>query len=193
MRCDGSQPVRSSFMRIIAGMAKGRRLVAPAGLGTRPMTDRVREALFSSLGAAVEGAAVLDLYAGSGSVGLEALSRGASSAVFVERNRMALDAIRRNVAAVRCGGSIVDGDVAAYLDGAGARFDLVFVDPPYELAATAVARVLGAVETRLEPGGIVVVHRRVGEGPEAVPAGLQLVDRRRYGDGELWRYVKEAT
>jgi 16S rRNA (guanine966-N2)-methyltransferase len=180
-------------MRIIAGVAKGRRLVAPAGLGTRPMTDRVREALFSSLGAAVEGAAVLDLYAGSGSVGLEALSRGASSAVFVERNRKALDAVHRNIAAVRCGGSVVAGDVAAYLDGAADRFDLVFVDPPYELAATAVARVLGAVETRLEPGGIVVLHRRVGHGPEAAPAGLQLVDRRRYGDAELWRYVKEET
>jgi 16S rRNA (guanine966-N2)-methyltransferase len=83
--------------------------------------------------------------------------------------------------------------VAAYLDGAADRFDLVFVDPPYELAATAVAQVLGAVETRLEPGGIVVLQRRVGDGPEAAPAGLQLVDRRRYGDAELWRYVKEET
>ncbi|MGH8912116.1 MAG: RsmD family RNA methyltransferase, partial [Acidimicrobiia bacterium] len=94
-------------MRIITGAAKGRRLAAPNTDRTRPATDRVREALFSAVGAWVEDADVLDLYAGSGSYGLEALSRGAESATFVEKGRQAIDALRANVASVGLGGTIV--------------------------------------------------------------------------------------
>lgn len=178
-------------MRIIAGTAKGRTIVGPKGSGTRPMTDRVREALFSSLGDRVVGTEVLDLYAGSGSSGLEALSRGARSAVFVENGREALSALRRNVAAVDLGGRVVADDVRAFLKREGASFGLVFVDPPYGLSLASVAEVLVELEPRLEDGALVVLHRRAGEEPPPAPAALVLVDERRYGDTRLWRYLKE--
>jgi 16S rRNA (guanine966-N2)-methyltransferase len=179
-------------MRIIAGIAKGRRLLAPRGVGTRPMMDRAREGLFSSLGESVVGAAVLDLYAGSGSLGLEALSRGARSAVFVERSRAALAALRANVTAVGLGGEVVAGDVDAYLERAPGLFDLVFVDPPYALPLASVEQVLGRLGPRLAGGGRVVLHRRAGEGPGLLP-GLRVIDRRRYGDTEITRLAKEET
>ncbi|MDH5372871.1 MAG: 16S rRNA (guanine(966)-N(2))-methyltransferase RsmD, partial [Acidimicrobiia bacterium] len=120
-------------MRIIAGHAKGRRLRSPHGLATRPMMDRVREALFSSLGARIPGSRVLDLYAGSGSLGLEALSRGAESSVFVEQGRAALDALRENVEMIGLDGVVVAVDVASFLRSTPEQFDVVFVDPPYAL------------------------------------------------------------
>lgn len=177
-------------MRIIAGRAKGRRLQGPGGEATRPMMDRVREALFSSLGARVGGAVVLDLYAGSGSLGLEALSRGAGRAVFVERHRKALAALRRNVGSVGLGGEVVASDVSGFLASTGDRFDLVFVDPPYALSLPSVEQVLVLVVPRLSDGGQVVVHRRRASGVPDVP-GLVLVDRRRYGDTEITRFEKE--
>jgi 16S rRNA (guanine966-N2)-methyltransferase len=178
-------------MRIIAGSAKGRRLVGPQGMRTRPFTDRAKEALFSSLGAHVVEARVLDLYAGSGSLGLEALSRGAASATFVEQDREALVALEKNIAAVGRGGTVVTGDVARFLEGAGEGFDLAFVDPPYAESAATVDAVLLALAPHLGSGSIVVVHRRYGTEAPAAPRGMQLVDRRRYGDAELWRFVKE--
>jgi len=178
-------------MRIIAGLAKGRRLRSPEGGGTRPMMDRVREALFSSLGPLVDGADVLDLFAGSGSIGLEALSRGADRLVLVERGRRALAVLRGNVAAVGLGGEIVPGDVLRYLVDAGACFDLVFVDPPYDLPLASVDEVLGMVRARLRAGGVVVVHRRAETGTPEAP-GLEMIDRRRYGDTEITRFaIKE--
>ena len=179
------------LMRIIAGVAKGRRLVGPAGLETRPLTDRAKEALFSSLGPAVGDAAVLDLFAGSGSLGLEALSRGAAGAVFVERDRKALAALEANMAAVDLGGTVERGDVLAYLRRGGDVFDLVFLDPPYALDDDVVADLLRLVAERMAPGGLAVLHRRYGGDPPEAPSGLHLRDRRRYGDAELWRYVKE--
>jgi len=179
-------------MRVIAGIAKGRRLLAPRGEGTRPMMDRAREGLFSSLGGAVAGSRVLDLYAGTGSLGLEALSRGAADAVFVERGRAALAALRENVAAVGLGGEVVAGDVEAYLERAAGRFDLVFVDPPYALPLASVERDLGRLVRLLAAGGTVVLHRRAGEGLGLLP-GLTVIDRRRYGDTEITRLVKEEA
>jgi 16S rRNA (guanine966-N2)-methyltransferase len=179
-------------MRIIAGLAKGRRLLAPRGVGTRPMMDRAREGLFSSLGEASAGARVLDLYAGSGSLGLEALSRGASSAVFVERGRAALAALRANVAAVGLGGQVVAADVDAYLERAVGPFDLVFVDPPYALPLASVERSLGRLPDLLAGGGTVVLHRRAGQ-EFGRPPGLTVIDRRRYGDTEITRLAKEEA
>jgi 16S rRNA (guanine966-N2)-methyltransferase len=177
-------------MRIIAGLAKGRRLVGPEGTATRPMTDRAREALFSSLGDIVLRADVLDLYAGSGSIGLEALSRGAASVVFVERGKPALQVLRRNVDRVGLGGDIIFADVERYLDGCTTSFHLAFVDPPYALSLASVQSVLRKLIPRLNTGGDVVVHRRAGtEGP--VVDGLESIDRRRYGDTVLWRFRKE--
>jgi 16S rRNA (guanine966-N2)-methyltransferase len=179
-------------MRIIAGVAGGRRLRSLGG-ATRPMMDRAREGLFSSLGAVVAGSRVLDLFAGTGSLGLEALSRGAASAVFVERDRKALDVLQANVAALGLGGEVVAAEVGAFLERPGAPFDLAFVDPPYALSLASVESVLEALLPHLAGGAVIVLHRRAGEDGMAPPAGAVVVDRRRYGDTEITRMVKEAT
>lgn len=179
-------------MRIIAGKAKGRRLKAPKDRATRPMQDRIKEAVFSSLGSAVAGASVLDLYAGTGSMGLEALSRGASRAVFVERDRKALTVLRDNCAAVDLGGDVVAGDVAPFLASGSEAFDLVFIDPPYPDSDESVLAIMTAVGRRTAPDGLVVLHRPVGATlPET--ESLVLVDERRYGGAQLWRFKKEST
>jgi 16S rRNA (guanine966-N2)-methyltransferase len=178
-------------VRVIAGAAKGRRLKGPPGDATRPMMDRVKEAIFSSLGAAVRGARVLDLYAGSGSLGLEALSRGAESATFVEWRREVARVLRQNIDAVGLGGAVVAAKVEDYLARPGPMVDLVFVDPPYALALPSVEHVLGLVAPRLAEGAIVVVHRRAGSGDTALPPGLEMTGRRRYGDAEVTTLTKE--
>lgn len=180
-------------MRIIAGAAKGRPLRAPKGPKTRPMMDRAKEAIFSMLGPAVEDAAVLDLFAGSGSLGLEALSRGARSALFVEWRRDAVRVLRSNIEAVGLGGEIVPDKVESYLEGGQGRFDIAFVDPPYDLALPSVETVLGRLVRWLSDGATVVVHRRSGSGEVSGPPGLSVVDRRRYGDAEITRLTKEAS
>ncbi|MDJ0961231.1 MAG: 16S rRNA (guanine(966)-N(2))-methyltransferase RsmD [Acidimicrobiia bacterium] len=178
-------------MRIIAGAAKGRRLKSPPGIGTRPLTGRAKEALFSSLGTLVVDADVLDLYAGSGSIGLEALSRGAASAVFVERDRRIADTLQANVDLVGLGGSVRRTDVEGFLRSCSSDYDLVFVDPPYAEDDAVVAAVLGAIAPVVRSHGVVVVHRRAGGAEPVVPEGLHLRDRRRYGEVELWRFGKE--
>jgi 16S rRNA (guanine966-N2)-methyltransferase len=154
------------------------------------MTDRVKEAVFSSLGDRVRGAVVLDLYAGSGSLGLEALSRGAESATFVEKHRMAAGVIRQNLDLVGLGGEVVVADVEDHLSRPGPAVDLAFVDPPYDLPLPSVARVLGSLVPRLAEGATVVVHRRHGSGEVEAPDGLTVADRRRYGDAEITRLTK---
>jgi 16S rRNA (guanine966-N2)-methyltransferase len=166
-------------MRIVAGRWGGRRLVAPPGRATRPTSDRVREALFSILGP-LDGARVLDLFAGSGALGLEALSRGAAEATFVERDRAALKALRANVEALSAPAQVVPADAAAFLGNAaraGALYDLVFLDPPYRQAA-ALGREL-SLEPVLAPGARVVV-----ESDRRSPLDLPFepFDERRYGD-----------
>ena len=178
-------------MRIIAGSAKGRRLVSPPGGDTRPLTGRAKEALFSSLGGRVVDADVVDLYAGTGSIGLEALSRGASRVVFVEKGRSALGALRKNIDAVGLGGDVVSEDVGAFLARVHDTFDLAFVDPPYALPLASLATVLEQLAPSLSDAATVVVHRRYGGEAPALPAGLVQTDRRRYGDTELWRFEKE--
>ena len=178
-------------MRVIAGLAKGRRLRSP-GDATRPLTDRAKEALFSSLGGRLDGARVLDLFAGSGSLGLEALSRGAASAVFVERDRRALAALRDNVAAVALGGEVVADDVVRHVAAATASYDLVFVDPPWDHSLASVEELLTAVDGLLAAGATVVVHRRAGEDAPACPEGWSAANGRRYGDTVLWTYEREA-
>ncbi len=157
------------------------------------MTDRAREALFSSLGYRVEDARVLDLYAGSGSLGLEALSRGALSVVFVEKDRRALGTLRRNVATIDLGGNVIGTGVDRYLDRCGSTFNLAFVDPPYALSLASVQEVLSKLEPLLDADATVVVHRRVGEDMPAVPDTLTLVGARTHGDSRLWTYRKEET
>jgi 16S rRNA (guanine966-N2)-methyltransferase len=166
-------------LRIVAGEWGGRRLVAPRGRATRPTSDRVREALFSILGP-LDGARVLDLFAGSGALGLEALSRGAAHATFVERERAALRALRDNVADLAADAEVVAGDARAFLRAAqerGAQYDLVFLDPPYR-AAAGLAQELDLAPV-LADGG-----RVVGESDRREPLELPLplTDERRYGD-----------
>ena len=182
-------------MRIIAGVAKGRVLKTPSGTGTRPMTGRAREAVFSSIASSIPGADVLDLYAGTGSLGLEALSRGAATAVFVERDRAALRALRANIGAVGLGGEVVARGVDDYLASVIAghveeppvRFTLVFMDPPYELPIGRVEQQLAATARLLRDRGSLVLHRRHGE-PRPEAPGLRPGRTRAYGTARIWRY-----
>jgi 16S rRNA (guanine966-N2)-methyltransferase len=178
-------------MRVIAGSLGGRSLVAPKGLATRPTTDRVREALFSVLGD-VSGASVLDLYAGTGALGIEALSRGATRAVFVENARPALDALRRNLETLglRSVSTIVTNPVLRAVRGLTStdRFDLVFVDPPYadlKDAVQALEVVVGAKRCA-EDVRVVLEHASRDDGPEV--KGLVFLATRRYGDTSLSLY-----
>ena len=178
-------------MRVIAGAAKGRRLEGPGSSGTRPMTDRAKEALFSSLGDRVVNARVLDLYAGTGSLGLEAMSRGASDSVFVENARNALHVLQRNVESVGLGGMVVGSEVAAHLMTENGAFDLVFIDPPYSTPLASIKDILEQLGPKVTEGGIVVLHRRTGGEKPRGPEGWRLLEPRRYGDTELWRFEKE--
>ncbi|MEA2003223.1 MAG: 16S rRNA (guanine(966)-N(2))-methyltransferase RsmD [Actinomycetota bacterium] len=180
-------------MRIIAGTARSRRLVGPPGDTTRPMTDRLRESLFSSLAALIPGSVIVDLFAGTGSMGLEALSRGASAVTFVEHDRAALRALQTNIETVGLGGRVIAGDVDRFLDRAQGAFDLAFVDPPYALPLPSLVEMMQKLSPLLAQSGIAVVHRRYGEEPPETIDDLDLVDRRRYGDAVLWRYAKEQT
>jgi 16S rRNA (guanine966-N2)-methyltransferase len=171
-------------VRVIAGQLGGRRLVAPRGLATRPTTDRVREALFSAL-AGVEGAAVLDLYAGTGALGIEALSRGAASAVFVESARPALAALRANLDALGLTGvtRIVAEPVARAvprLASTSGPFDLVFADPPYD-DVDAALDALEALAPALAPGARVVLEHATRRPPRPGTA-LATLRTRTYGD-----------
>jgi 16S rRNA (guanine966-N2)-methyltransferase len=176
--------------RIVAGVAGGRRLAVPPK-GTRPTSDRVREALFSALDAdpGLDGAAVLDLCAGSGALGLEALSRGAAHALFVESDRRAAEVLRRNVAAVGLPGAVVRAaPAAAVLAGPAERaYDVVLVDPPYDLPAAEVAGWLGAAARHgwLADDAVLVVERAARGGPFPWGAPLRAVRERRYGDTVL--------
>ena len=179
-------------MRIITGAAKGRRLVAPDTPETRPATDRVREAVFSMIGTAVADASVLDLYAGSGSYGLEALSRGAASVTFVESGHRALGALRENIAAVGLGGTVVTSKVRDFLARSTATFDLVFVDPPWSMASEILEDDLGALDPLLSPHAEVILSRRHSDAVPVSPETWRVATDRRYGDTRIVRYEKEA-
>lgn len=184
-------------MRIISGWAGGRRLVAPPGSGTRPTSERVREALFSILGPPPPGARVLDLFAGAGALGLEALSRGAVAAVFVERSGVAQRALRRNIAAlgVDTATEVHKGDalsIARRLAARGERFTWIFVDPPYRSdLATSCVELVGATEL-LAPGGTVIVEHDRRARPDLRSGSLLRTDCRRYGDTEVSFYRRES-
>jgi 16S rRNA (guanine966-N2)-methyltransferase len=135
-------------VRVVAGTAKGRRLVTPPGLDTRPTSDRVREAIFNALGSidAVAGARVLDLFAGSGALGIEALSRGAATAVFVDLSLQALDAVRTNLDSIGLEGTVVRIDAHRYDDG---PFDLALLDPPYDTTDEQWSALLGHLDAHV--------------------------------------------
>ena len=178
-------------MRIIAGRAGGLRLDCPDGVA-RPMMDRVRGAVFSSLGEAVAGARVLDLFSGSGALGLEALSRGADSCVFVDRHRKAVEAIRGNLARAKLTGTVRAQDVSAFVAQAGpASFDLVFADPPFALAADDRAHPAsllagGDLARAVAPDGLFVVE--LPAEPPSGNASWALLRSRRYGQAWIAFY-----
>jgi 16S rRNA (guanine966-N2)-methyltransferase len=172
-------------MRIIAGSRKGARIFAPRGRDTRPTGDRVREAVFNLVGP-VEGMEVLDLYAGSGAMGLEALSRGAASATFVEADRAAAETIVRNLEKLALGGAtVLRVDAARKLAGdvaSGRRYDLVLIDPPYRMLAGVLSTLAAHLPAVVEPEGLVVVESDAREEPD-----LPLPKRtsRRYGSARV--------
>src|SRR5215203_6104756 len=180
--------------RIIAGTAGGRVLRTPPGPGTRPTSDRVREAVFSALDArdAIRGHRVLDLYAGSGALGLEAASRGAASVVLVESDPRAAAVIRRNAADLHLAGVDVDrSTVLAALDREPTPdevADLVLVDPPYSLGEAELAAVLDRLAAGwLAPEGLLVVERSTRSPEPAWPSGIRRFGKpRRYGETTVW-------
>ena len=185
--------------RVIAGAAGGRRLAVPDGRGTRPTSDRAREGLFAtivSMTGSLAGAHVLDLYAGSGAVGLEALSRGAEHVLLVESGPRAGRVIRDNIEAIGLAGAeVVTGRVERVLargpalsgDNRG-RYDIVFADPPYALVADEVSGMLVALADRgwLAPEALVIVERATRSGPVNWPAGFAADRARRYGEATFW-------
>ncbi|MGI9117321.1 MAG: 16S rRNA (guanine(966)-N(2))-methyltransferase RsmD [Gaiellales bacterium] len=169
-------------MRIVAGQHRSRRLVVPSGTGVRPTSDRAREAVFASLGARVVGARVLDLFAGSGALGLEALSRGASSCRFVERDAAALDAIRANVVALgeeeRATVEKANALTAlARLVAAAEAFDLILVDPPYDAVEAVAPRLAELLPQALAEGGRLVLETGA-DAAIAVPGMTETYNRR---------------
>jgi 16S rRNA (guanine966-N2)-methyltransferase len=168
-------------VRVIAGSRKGHTLVAPRGLATRPTSDRVRENVFNLVGP-VDGARVLDLFAGSGALGIEALSRGAAHATFVEREPEAVRALERNLDRLRLTGArVVRGDALwtiAQEAGTGAKYDLVLVDPPYEMLTEILPRLARHLPPLLAADGLLVVETDARVEPE-LP--LPVRASRRYG------------
>ena len=179
--------------RIVAGDAGGRKLVVPRGEITRPTSDRVREALFSALDARglVPGARVLDLYAGSGALGLEAASRGAASVVLVDASRQAVDAARANVAALDFSRvTVVLSSVQRYLtQRAVTASSLVFADPPYVLGQDELTEMLSTLTERgwLQPEALVLLERSARSIEPRWPKGLVRQGIRRYGDTAVWQ------
>jgi 16S rRNA (guanine966-N2)-methyltransferase len=198
--------------RVIAGEAGGRRLAVPGGRDTRPTSDRAREGLFStivSMLGSLAGTRVLDLYAGSGAVGLEALSRGADHVLLVEQGARATRVIRENIEAIGLPGAVLAADrvervlargpapagghdspaPAGGQDSTeGSRYDVVFADPPYALADTAVSQVLSLLADQgwLAPGALVIVERATRSGPVNWPDGFVPDRARRYGEATFW-------
>lgn len=181
-------------MRIVSGQYKGKPIAAPDGRGTRPTSDRAREAVFNILEHApwappLKGARVLDLFAGSGALGLEALSRGAAFCLFVETDEAARGAIRDNVEALHLFGCTRlhrrdATDLGPRPSSAGPAFDLVFLDPPYAKNLGEKALDILGAHAWLNPGAVLVFERGEGE-PEIRPQSYELIDERRYGAAKV--------
>ena len=186
---------------MIAGEAGGRRLAVPDGRDTRPTSDRAREGLFATISSIVgplARARVLDLYAGSGAVGLEALSRGAEHVLLVEHGARPARVIRQNIEAIGLPGAAVIADRVERVLARGpeqGRYDVVFADPPYALADAGVTRVLAllAEEGWLAPGALVVVERATRSGPPGWPDGFAPDRARRYGEATFWYGLVPGT
>jgi 16S rRNA (guanine966-N2)-methyltransferase len=175
-------------MRVIGGRFKGRRLKPPTWEGLRPTSDKLRETLFNILAPRIEGARILDGYAGTGAVGIEALSRGAAHVTFIDQDRRATALIAANVAALgeRADYTIETGDVVTLLTRDEAAFDVIWLDPPYDSDSS---RALDAAAGALAPGGIVVLERATRREPD-VPDSLTRVRDVKSGDSTLTFLVR---
>lgn len=185
-------------MRIVAGIYGGRRLVAPKGRGVRPTLERVREAVFSALGERIVGARVLDLFAGTGALGFEALSRQAASVCFVESSPKSVDAIEENVAKLGVDREAFEIMAVAVEQGLsrlakmGRQFDVVFMDPPWESGYYDETLMQLALTGIVKPGGLVVVEHSRHHEPAHVFRKLVMERNRRYGDTCVAYYVWES-
>jgi 16S rRNA (guanine(966)-N(2))-methyltransferase RsmD len=166
-------------VRVVAGTHGGRRLKAPPGSATRPTSDRVREALFSILGDGVVGSRVLDLFAGSGALGIEAISRGAAHVTFVDSSPAARKALTENLATLGIEAVTLKTDALKWLRSAANVYDLVFLDPPYDLAERLGPELSVALPAVLAPGATVVAE---SDRRQPLEIALPLKDERRYGD-----------
>jgi 16S rRNA (guanine966-N2)-methyltransferase len=181
-------------MKIIAGNLRGRKLKAPRGLGTRPVLARVREALFNVLGS-LDDLRILDLFAGTGAIGLEALSRGAKSAVFVDSGYEPCETIRKNLAALGMEGEVIRSDVNRALDRfntMGKTFDFIFADPPYERGMGGMTVVRVCESGLLASGGVMAVTVRKSEELPLEAGTCRMIFDRRYGDTRLAMYGKKS-
>jgi 16S rRNA (guanine966-N2)-methyltransferase len=176
--------------RIIAGQYGGRRIQTPKGDGTRPTSDRVREAMFSSLESELGGFAglrVLDLFAGSGALGLEALSRGAEFAVFVETHTQAAAVIKRNISDLRASGEVQRTKAERWVeDGTPDAFGLIFIDPPYDLATGHVTALVAAISESFAAADALFVVERATRDPFVWPGGVEALRDKKYGETTLW-------
>ena len=176
--------------RIIAGAYGGRQIKTPKGDGTRPTSDRVREAMFSSLESELggfDGLRVLDLFAGSGALGLESLSRGAIHSTFIESDARAAVVVKQNVEALKAPGVVVRTTVERYLASApGEPFDLVFLDPPYAVTTDAVSAFVSSLVNGWTAADALFVVERATRDPFAWPEGVEGLRDKKYGETTLW-------
>ena len=179
-------------MRVITGSARGRRLKTPENYDIRPTSDNVKEAVFNILQFDVEGRRVLDLFAGTGQLGIEALSRGAASAVFIDRDRTAIQIVKDNLKTCGLSGTVLCCDSLSYLKNCG-RFDLIFVDPPYDSGLY--DEVLGMINQIdiLSDGGIIIVEARQDTPLPNMTAPYRRLREYRYGKVKICTYTKESS
>ena len=175
-------------MRVTTGLARGRKLVAPQGLDTRPSSDMTKQAVFNIVQNYVEGSTFLDLFAGSGQMGIEALSRGAKHAVFVDASPKAIQAVRENLA--HCGfadkAKVAQMDAQSFLKSTTTRFDLAFLDPPYQQQI--IDAVLPAVVQQMAPGGIILCETERNEQLPEQAGDYALTKTYFYGKAEITAY-----
>lgn len=175
-------------MRIITGLARGRKLVSPDGMDVRPTAEVTKEAVFSAIHFEVEGARMLDLFAGTGQMGLEAISRGAKSATFVESGRPSLEALRANIAA--CGFEeqckVIAMDALGFLKIGGGEYDVAFIDPPYGQGLAQAA--LPLVAQQMAPGGVILCETDRHEEMPETAGSFRLIKTRRYGKATIHTY-----
>lgn len=178
-------------MRVITGSARGRKLKEPSGLKIRPTSGRVKEALFSMIQNGIEGRRVLDLFAGTGQLGIEALSRGAAEAVFVDESPDAVKLVRENLAHCGFEAEVIQGDSLAYLGRCG-RFDIIFIDPPYDSGLAAKALDIIQNVDILSVGGIIICECRREKSIPETSSDLHILTQRLYGNALITLYGKSG-